>query len=514
MSKITDKKEIKDKVLNKALNGAVNKAVNRTMMQYFEWYLPNDGFWWKRCAAKAPNLAALGITDIWLPPAYKGTSQEDVGYGVYDMYDLGEFDQKGTVRTKYGTKEEYLEAIRSFHEAGIRVYADIVLNHRMGGDKLEKVTAVTDSPENRNEQIGGEQTVKVWSKFTFPGRKGKYSRFTWNHEHFTGTDWDEKTQETDKIYRFTGKNWEPDTDPEHGNFDFLMGMNVDMDNPEVIRETKKWLAWYIRETGIDGLRLDAVKHISFSSYRDLLESTREDLDLSLPAVGEYWSGDAGRLLYYLDSVNNAMSLFDVALHFQFFNAAESGGDFDMRGILDHTLLTERPDHAVTFVDNHDTQYGQSLQSFVADWFKPLSYAIILLRQEGLPCIFYADYYGNPAKERPLVPNLGKLIKLRSRYAYGEQTDYMEDDHVIGWTRSGDEEHKDSGMAVVLSNSDGGTLTTTLGKNHAGETFLDALGNCPEEVVLDSDGTGTFRTEGGNVSVWVRKGPFEDLVVNE
>ncbi len=46
---------------------------NDTMMQYFEWYLPNDGLWWKRCAAKADNLSALGITQVWLPPAYKGT---------------------------------------------------------------------------------------------------------------------------------------------------------------------------------------------------------------------------------------------------------------------------------------------------------------------------------------------------------------------------------------------------------------------------------------------------------
>ena len=142
---------------------------NKTMMQYFEWYLPNDGLWWKRCAAKAENLAALGITDVWLPPAYKGTSQEDVGYGVYDMYDLGEFDQKGTIRTKYGTREEYLEAIQAFHAANIRVYADIVLNHRMGGDELEETTAVTDNPENRCEQVGDEQIIRTWSKFTFPG---------------------------------------------------------------------------------------------------------------------------------------------------------------------------------------------------------------------------------------------------------------------------------------------------------------------------------------------------------
>ena len=127
-------------------------SVNRTMMQYFEWYLPNDGLWWKRCAAKAENLNGIGITDVWLPPAYKGTSQEDVGYGVYDMYDLGEFDQKGTVRTKYGTKQEYEEAITAFHKAGIQVFADIVLNHRMGGDGTETVSAVSDSPEDRTQQ--------------------------------------------------------------------------------------------------------------------------------------------------------------------------------------------------------------------------------------------------------------------------------------------------------------------------------------------------------------------------
>lgn len=54
----------------------------------------------------------------------------------------------------------------------------------------------------------------------------------------------------------------------------------------------------------------------------------------------------------------------------------------MRQIFDNTLVKERPNLAVTFVDNHDTQYGQSLQSFVEEWFKPLAYAIILLREDG------------------------------------------------------------------------------------------------------------------------------------
>lgn len=487
---------------------------NKTMMQYFEWYLPNDGLWWKRCAAKAENLAALGITDVWLPPAYKGTSQEDVGYGVYDMYDLGEFDQKGTIRTKYGTKEEYLEAIRAFHDAHIRVFADIVLNHRMGGDEVEEVTAVTDLAEDRNVQVGNREKVRVWSKFNFPGRAGKYSTFTWDHRHFTGTDYAEGEEYQNRIFRFTGKKWKKDTDPENGNFDYLMGMNVDMGNPVVIRETRRWLNWYIEETGIDGLRLDAVKHISFSFYKDILNNTRKERNEELPAVGEYWSGDVGRLLYYLDSVDNEMSLFDVALHYRFFNASQAGADYDMREIFADTLTGERPDKAVTFVDNHDTQYGQSLESFVSDWFKPLAYAMILLRDRGIPCVFYSDYYGNPVKNRPLVPNLGKMIKIRYSYAYGEEEDYFDDPHIVGWVRRGDPEYPDSGIAVLLSNGEGGNKRMYMGTGNVGEVFRDVIGNCPEEVVIDEEGWGDFRTEGGNVAIWVREKAFEELIVND
>ena len=86
----------------------------KTIIQYFEWYLPADGQHWNRTAEDAAHLAELGFTDVWLPPAYKGhTGANDVGYGVYDTYDLGEFDQKGSVATKYGTKDEYLNAIRA-----------------------------------------------------------------------------------------------------------------------------------------------------------------------------------------------------------------------------------------------------------------------------------------------------------------------------------------------------------------------------------------------------------------
>src|SRR5215207_1498424 len=69
--------------------GAVS-AQNGAMMQYFHWYNTQGDNLWLKVADQADELAAAGITALWLPPAYKGTSGDDVGYGAYDLYDLGE----------------------------------------------------------------------------------------------------------------------------------------------------------------------------------------------------------------------------------------------------------------------------------------------------------------------------------------------------------------------------------------------------------------------------------------
>ena len=163
-------------------------GMNGTMMQYFQWDLPADASLWKALAEDAAKLKTAGVTAVWLPPAYKGAQgKEDVGYGVYDLYDLGEFNQKGSVPTKYGTKAEYLAAIKALHDKKIQVYADIVLNHRIGADEVEQVSAEEFNANSRNQMVGDSKTIGAWTKFTFPGRKGKYSDFTWNWTHFHGT---------------------------------------------------------------------------------------------------------------------------------------------------------------------------------------------------------------------------------------------------------------------------------------------------------------------------------------
>ena len=114
----------------------------------------------------------------------------------------------------------------------------------------------------------------------------------------------------------------------------------------------------------------------------------------------------------------------------------------------------------------------------------------------------------------MIPNLGKLIKARRQYAYGEQADYFDDDHIVGWVRRGDIEHEHSGLAVVMSDGDAGTLTMDMGQRFAGEPFYDLTERCAAPVIIDENGLGAFPTEGRNVSVWARRPAFEDIIINE
>lgn len=479
-------------------------AVNGTILQYFEWYLNPDASLWKQLIREAAEIANHGITAVWLPPAYKGAGGiQDVGYGVYDVYDLGEFDQKGSISTKYGTRQEYLDAILQLHKENIQVYADIVLNHKMGADETEEISVNAVNRNNRDQETSGLQSILAWTKYTFPGRKGKYSDFIWNASHFSGVDWDERSK-TSQIYRIEGKHWNDDVDTEHANYDYLMGTDLDFDNKEVLEELEEWGKWYLETTKVDGLRLDAVKHIDSDFYREWLMKMREHMQKELFAMGEYWKPDKYTLEYYLAEVVGDMSLFDVPLHFNLFKASIEKEKFDLRTVFQGSLVASNPTKAVTFVDNHDTQPGQALQSYIEPWFRTAAYALILLRNAGYPCVFYGDYYGIPHDGIQPLPMLKSMLKVRKECIYGAQHDYFDDYHVVGWTYEGDPEHKNSAVAVLISNMGRGTKWMYVGKQHARETFTNLCAVIPESVVINEDGFGEFVTADKSAGVYVNK----------
>ncbi|MDO7906348.1 alpha-amylase [Paenibacillus sp. JX-17] len=484
---------------------------NHTMMQFFEWHVEADGKHWQRLVEAAPLLKNKGIDSVWIPPVTKGQSPEDTGYGVYDLYDLGEFDQKGAVRTKYGTKEDLLEAIAACHKNGIAVYVDLVMNHKAGADETERFEVVEVNPDNRNEVISEPFEIEGWTKFNFPGRGDKYSAFHWNHEHFNGTDYDASTDKTG-IFRIHGedKQWNENVDNEFGNYDYLMFANIDYNNPVVREEMINWGSWLVDTLQCSGYRLDAIKHINHEFVKEFANEMFRKRGEDFYIVGEFWNPDLQACREFLDTVDYSIDLFDVSLHYKLHAASQAGRDFDLTTIFHDTLVQTHPTHAVTFVDNHDSQPNESLESWVDDWFKQSAYALILLRRDGYPCVFYGDYFGiggeHPIDGKQLA--IDTLLYARRYKAYGEQVDYFDHPNTIGWVRMGTPEFKRSGCAVVISNGDEGEKHMHVGEERAGEVWVDLTNTREERITIGEDGCATFPVNGGSVSVWAL--PKDDL----
>jgi alpha-amylase len=487
----------------------------RTLLQSFHWYTPG-GRLWADLAAEAPGLARMGITDVWLPPACKGASGAvSVGYDVYDLFDLGEFDQRGGVATKYGDRAALGRATAALREAGLRVIHDVVFNHRMGADETERVRVRRVNPDNRTEIEQEAFEASAHTRFTFPARGGTHSKFVWDARCFSGVDRIEDPGE-DGVFRLVNEygegEWNLEVDQEKGNFDYLMGADVEFRNNAVYEELKYWGRWLGEQLPVDGFRLDAAKHIPAWFFRDWVGHMRETVDPELFVVAEYWQPDMAAMTTYLEQVDRQLMLFDVALHHRFFDASKAGGSYDLRTIFDGTLVAAMPDHAVTLVANHDTQPLQAMEASVEPWFKPLAYALILLREQGVPCIFHPDLYGaaygdiggdgqEHAVEMPPIACLPALVDARRRFAHGPQTDIFDEPHAIAFIRHGTE--TEPGCVVMLCNGPEATKTVDLGQAFAEVEFRDLLGHCEEKRRADGEGRLEVRAQGGSVSVWVR-----------
>lgn len=477
---------------------------NHTIMQFFEWHIKADGSHWNCLKDAAPQLKQKGIDSVWIPPVTKGQSAEDTGYGVYDLYDLGEFDQKGSVSTKYGTKQELIDAIKACKEHDIAVYIDLVMNHKAGADATERFKVIQVDEKDRTKDISKPFEIEGWTQFTFPGRGDTYSAFKWNFNHFNGTDYD-ASQKRSGIFRIVGENktWSENVDDEFGNYDYLMFANIDYSHPDVRREMMEWGKWLVNTLQCSGFRLDAIKHINHDFIKEFAATMKQEHGESFYIVGEFWNPELDECRSFLDTVDYKIDLFDVSLHYKLHAASKEGKGYDLRKIFDDTLVHSHPLNAVTFVDNHDSQPHESLESWIQDWFKQSAYALILLRKDGYPVVFYGDYYGIggetpvPGKQIAIDP----LLYARYHKAYGKQDDYFDHPNTIGWVRWGVPDIPRSGCAVVISNSDEGSKRMNVGKERAGQVWVDLTNTRKDRTTIGEDGFAVFPVNGGSVSVW-------------
>ncbi|MEO9869455.1 alpha-amylase [Ekhidna sp.] len=302
------------------------------MMQGFYWDIPAGGTWWNTVNTKVNAWSNAGIQSIWLPPVSKAQNGAfSMGYDPTDYFDFGDFNQNGTVETRFGSKSELLTLINTAHAENMEVYADIVLNHNSGG-QLEP-----------NQYTG----TSTWTDFTGVA-SGKFPR----SQHDFHPNW------------------------VHGGDSGFFGGFPDLchDVPYV----QDWLwnrsdgvAKYYKNTmGFDGWRFDYVKGFEpwvVAAWNNAVGGF---------SVGELWDSDVNWLESWANSANS--SVFDFACYYKM-NDAFDGNNLNV--LNDDMMWKRNPYKAVTFVTNHDTD---------EIWSKMLAYAYILTH-EGYPTIFYRDY---------------------------------------------------------------------------------------------------------------------------
>ncbi|HZU95878.1 MAG TPA: alpha-amylase domain-containing protein [Planctomycetota bacterium] len=333
-----------------------NGPLSGIMIEGFGWNtpLPQNRSWWDHLSDKAPELARLGVTGIWAPPACKGAGGGfSDGYDVYDYYDLGSKNQMGTVATKWGTKEQYLQFIACAHANGLDVYADAVTNQRCGG------------------QDGGP--------------------------YYPGTSYDSLVG-SEAEGRLTMGPWDFHADNSSGDWNvWIAGLpDVAQENPATKTNLFNWIRWYDQQTGVDGYRVDAAKNMPFDYQEGFMYQFQEGMgpNRNRFVVSEYYDGNPNNLEYYVNAVNRRASVFDYELVFNIHSVCHGNGFTDMSCLRGRFFDDQR---SVTFVNNHDTEgRGNGMDTFIR---ANLGYAFIMCIP-GYPCIYWPDLYDQNDQMRP------------------------------------------------------------------------------------------------------------------
>jgi alpha-amylase len=381
------------------------------MFQAFYWDCPakedKAGEWWNFVAEKVPELSKAGFNALWLPPVSKAASTTSMGYDPYDYFDIGDYDQKGGVKTFFGNRSELETLIASIHEHGMGAYADMVINHNSGADE---------------EEVNPLDGEKRWTKFT---PKSRMFPRDWNSFHPSRY---EATLEGEVFAGFP---------------------HLCHRNPLVYMALMEYSQMIIEQLGFDGFRFDFVKGYgpwmvgTISKYK----YQRDGKDITPFVVGEYWE-DNSSIDEWLGKVNsfsdNQIAAFDFPLRYRLKDVCDTP-NYDLRKLTeDGVIVAKRPMHAVTFVDNHDLENdGIAIAND-----KMLAYSYILVH-EGYPSVFWLDYY-NFGLARPGTKNgIDALIDVHHRYAGGDSQILHADPDLYIMQRNGHEGQP--GLIYVLNN---------------------------------------------------------------
>ena len=130
--------------------------------------------------------------------------------------------------------------------------------------------------------------------------------------------------------------------------------DFDQSNPEVVAFLNHFIDYWVDEVGVDGLRMDTVKHVEDSYWEQFFASGGPGDPSRVWTVGELFTGDVGFIARYLDELG-LPAAFDFPLYFRIKDhlSSPNGNLDDVAAVFDQDSVYSDPSRLVTFVDNHD-----------------------------------------------------------------------------------------------------------------------------------------------------------------
>jgi maltose alpha-D-glucosyltransferase/alpha-amylase len=214
---------------------------------------------------KLDYLQWLGVDCIWLLPMYPSPLR-DGGYDIADFY---------AIHSDYGTVEDFHTFVESAHKRGIRVIADLVMNHTSNDHAWFQ--------ESRSDPASPKRDWYVWS------------------------DTNDRYPEVRIIFLDTEVSnwtWDPVAGQYYWHRFFSHQPDLNYDNPAVQEAMLDVLRFWL-DLGLDGFRLDAVPYLferdgtnceNLPESHAFLKRVRSEVDARYPdrvllAEANQWPAD-------------------------------------------------------------------------------------------------------------------------------------------------------------------------------------------------------------------------------
>ena len=328
------------------------------MLQGFSWDSYNESQW-KVLEKQADELK--GYIDLaWLPQSGKCIETTQVmGYMPYYYFNQN---------SSFGSEAELRSLITKFKAAGIGAIADVVINHR---------------------------NTEGW--YTFPAETYKGVTYQMQSTDIC------KNDDGGETATQAAKNGVSLSQNNDEGTDFGGCRDIDHKSENVQKVIKAYLKYLKDDLGYTGFRYDMVKGFDGSHVADYNDATGVEY-----SVGEYWDGN-DKIESWINRTNKKSAAFDFQFRYNVRDAVNGAANGKVTTSSDWSKLNSNDNlmhdanyrrYAVTFVENHDTQYRSAKEQNDPLRKDTIAANAYMLAMPGTPCIFQPHWnaYKSEIKE--------------------------------------------------------------------------------------------------------------------